>query len=155
MGPQLKYLGEGHLISTHNICFHGKIKNIQIFFFEEEKQHLGASNKYPQHVIEKWRNKYLLLLCNKTACAKLADFHLCDIVRTPNEQVVPFCMESTTWRTSNKDPDQGPDVQNLTKLLANVTLNFYLEIRQIHWYILLKKCEHIFAAKISMYLKIP
>ena len=72
------------------------------------------------------------------------------------------------WQTLDNKPelseDQGPFVQNLTKLLTNVMLKFlswnmantsmfFAEKNMSSFCI--AKATHIFAAKISMYLKIP
>ena len=65
---------------------------------------------------------------------------------------------------NHKLRNQGPIVQNLMKLLANVTLKFlpwnmantliFFAEKNVSSFCI-AKATHIFAAKISMYLKIP
>ena len=53
---------------------------------------------------------------------------------------------------------QGPVVQNLMKLLANMMLTFlswYMANSLIFFAEKIRVATHIFAAKLSMYLKIP
>ena len=63
-----------------------------------------------------------------------------------------------SYKTKHLGPTLGPVVQNLTKLLANVTLTFLswnMSNTLICFAEKIAKATHIFAAKMSMYLKRP
>ena len=139
---------------------HTFISNWKLPFLNLQKGENGLSNSFMINLPA----SYVAMLRFKLATPPFAVGHVTDCAMEPS----PLCYVNTFYNTIPlvyfKAMIQGQVVQNFKTLLANVTfkflfwnmantLIFFVEKNVSSFCI--AKATHIFAAKISMYLKIP